>query len=370
MSVDSKAFLSACLGKVLEFKGQDLFLKVGSVPRTRIGGTVKPLPFEVVTEEQNKAIVEDLLHPKQKEKLARNLSVDFAFTLIGQNQRFRANVFVQQGTYSFVIRTLWKNIPSFETLRIPPILQKVALERSGMILIGGTVASGKTTTLTAMIDMMNQNVERHIITIEDPVEYIHHDNKCIINQREVGEDANDFNSALRYVVRQSPDCVLIGEMRDRETFEFALGSAEVGRLVMATVHAKSVVQIFDRVLGFFPPEQRDQILSHLSFNITCFVCQKLIMAKDGSLVPVFEIMVGNYTTRQLVREKKFDKLPQAMRNAVNEGMVTFDQSILKLWEDGVISAEEALKTSERPQEMENQMKGIKLDGSKGRILGA
>lgn len=370
MTVDAKTFLSACLGKVLEMKGQDLFLKVGSVPRTRIGGTVKPLEFDAVTEEFTKAMVAEFLHDKQKEKLAKNLSVDFAFTLIGQSQRFRANVFVQQGTYSFVIRTLWKTIPSFEALRIPPIMQKVALERSGMILIGGTVASGKTTTLTAMIDMMNQSVERHIITIEDPVEYIHKDQKCIINQREVGEDANDFASALRYVVRQSPDCVLIGEMRDRETFEFALGSAEVGRLVMATVHAKSVVQIFDRVLGFFPPEQRDQILSHLSFNITCFVCQKLLTAKDGGLVPVFEIMVGNYTTRQLVREKKFDKIPQAIRNAVNEGMMTFDQSILKLWEEGVITVEEALRASERPQEMENQMKGIKLDGSKGRILGS
>jgi pilus retraction protein PilT len=218
--------------------------------------------------------------------------------------------------------------------------------------------------------MMNQSVERHIITVEDPVEYLHEDKKCIINQREVGEDAHDFTSALKYVVRQSPDCVVIGEMRDAETFEFALASAEVGRLVLATVHAKSVVQIFDRVMGFFPPEKRDQILGHLSFNITCFVCQKLIMGKDGKLVPVFEIMVGNYTTRQLVREKKFDKVPQALRNAENEGMQTFDQATLKLWEEGVITAEEALKTSERPQEMENYMKGIKIDGSKSRILGS
>ena len=368
--MDSKGFLDACLTKVLEMKGQDLFLKAGSVPRTRLGGVVKTMPFEVVTEEATKTLVEDLLHPKQKEKLAQNLSVDFAFTLPGKNQRFRANVFLQQGTYSFVIRTLWKAIPSFEQLRIPPVLQKVALERSGLVFIAGTVASGKSTTITAMIDMMNKQVERHIITIEDPIEYVHEDKTCIINQREVGEDAHDFHSALRYVVRQSPDAVFIGEMRDSETFEFALGSAEVGRLVFATVHAKSVVQIFDRVLGFFPPDERDQILGHLAFNITCFVCQKLLTAKSGALVPVFEIMVGNYTTRQLVREKKFDKLPQAMRNGINEGMQTFDQGIFQLWEDGVIDTEEALRASERPQEMENSMKGIKIDGSKGRILGA
>lgn len=368
--MDAKAFLSACLGKVLEMKGQDLFLKVGSVPRTRIGGIVKTMSFDPVKSEDTKAIVEELLTPVQKEKLNKNRSVDFAFSLIGASQRFRANVFIQQSTYSLVIRTLWKNIPSFDELRIPPVLQKTALERSGIILIGGTVASGKTTTLTAMIDMMNKNADRHIITVEDPVEYLHQDNRCIINQREIGEDANDFHSALRYVVRQSPDCVVIGEMRDAETFEFALASAEVGRLVLATVHAKNVVQIFDRVLGFFPPERRDQLLNHLSFNITCFMCQKLLVGTDGaSLIPAFEVMLGNYTTRQLAREKKLDKIPQALRNASNEGMQTFDQAILKLWEDKMISKEEALRAAERPQEMENSMKGIKIGGSQGRILG-
>jgi len=222
-----------------------------------------------------------------------------------------------------------------------------------------------------MIDMMNRSVQRHIITIEDPVEYLHQDDKCIINQREVGTDANDFNSALKYVVRQSPDVVVIGEMRDVETFNFALASAEVGRLVIATVHAKSVVQIFDRVLGFFPPDERDQILSHLSFNIMCFATQKLLLAKDGKgLVPAFEIMIGNYTIRQLAREKKFDRIPQALRNAANEGMQTFDDALLKLWQDEKISTEEALRASERPQELENSMKGIKIDGLKGKILEA
>lgn len=368
--MDAKAFLGARLGKVLEMGGQDLFLKVGSVPRTRIGSEVKTMDFPVVTAPDTEGIVNELLNEKRRKRLDEEMSVDFAFNLMGSTQRFRTNIFMQQGTYSLVIRTLWKSIPSFEELRIPPVMQKIALSRSGIVLIGGTVASGKTTTLTAMIDMMNNNVERHIMTVEDPVEYLHEDRKCIINQREIGEDANDFTSALRYVVRQSPDCVVIGEMRDKETFEFALASAEVGRLVIATVHAKSVVQIFDRVLGFFPPEQRDQVLGHLAYNISCFVCQKILLGKDGrTLVPVFEVMVGNYTTRQLAREKQFDKLPQALRNGANEGMQTFDQAIYKYWEDGVISTEEALKSSERPQEMENKMKGISIDGSKGKILG-
>ena len=368
--MDAHAYLNAVLGKVLEVKGQDLFLKVGSVPRTRMGGLVQPLSFGAVKEEETQAIVKALLNPYYQNLLEKNRSVDFAFSMMGTSQRFRANVFFQQGQYSLVIRTLWKQIPSFEELFIPPVLKKIALERSGIVLVAGTIASGKSTTIHAMIDMMNTSVERHIITIEDPVEYLHQDKKSIINQREIGIDANDFTSALKYVVRQSPDVVVIGEMRDAETFNFALGSAEVGRLVIATVHAKSVVQIFDRVLGFFPPSERDQILSALSFNVMCFVVQKLLPRQDGSgLVPAFEIMVGNYTTRQLAREKKFDRMPQAMRNAANEGMQTFDQAIYKLWKDGNISTEEALKASERPQEMENMMKGIQIDGQSSKILG-
>ncbi len=368
--MDPKIFLSACLGKVLEMKGQDLFLKVGSVPRTRVGGTVLPIPLEVVKEEDTQAIVKNLLNPIQEEWLQKNRSVDFAFSLFGTTQRFRGNIFFQQGVYSLVIRTLWKSIPSFEELGLPPILKKIPLERSGIILIAGTVASGKTTTITAMIDMMNNTVERHIITIEDPVEYLHYDKKCIINQREIGQDATDFNSALRYVVRQSPDVVVIGEMRDAETFNFALSSAEVGRLVIATVHARSVVQIFDRILGFFPPSEREPILNQLYPNITCFVVQKLLVGTDGkSYVPACEILIGNYTTRQLVHERKFDKIPQALKNSTQEGMQTMDQALYQLWKEEKISVEAALAASERPQELENQMKGITI-GQKGKILGA
>ena len=369
--MDPKAYLSSCLGKVLEMKGQDLFLKAGSVPRTRVGGKVAPLSLPPVKEEDTAAIVKILLNPSQKAALEKNRSADFAFSLVGPGQRFRGNVFYQQGTCSLVIRTLWKTIPTFEELRLPPVLKKAALEKSGIILIAGTVSSGKTTTISAMIDLMNRELERHIITIEDPVEYLHADKKCVINQREIGQDANDFNSALKYVVRQSPDVIVIGEMRDAETFNFAIAAAEVGRLVIATVHAKSVVQIFDRVLGFFPPDERDQVLSYFSFNMTCLAVQKLLVAKDGkTLVPAVEVLIGNYTLKQLAREKKFDKIPQAIRNGANEGMQTMDDSILKLWQDGMIAPDTALAAAERPQELENTMKGIKIDGRTGKILGA
>jgi pilus retraction protein PilT len=368
--MDIHNYLSVCVGQVLQIKGQDLFLKVGTLPRTRVGGVVVPIGQELVKEEATRAIAKTYLHPKQLELLERHQSVDFAFSLMGTEQRFRGNIFVQQGTYSVVIRTLWKHIPTFEELGIPPVLKKIALERSGIILIAGTVASGKTTTIHAMIEMMNQNVQRHVVTIEDPVEYLHKDNKCIINQREIGEDAHDFSSALKYVVRQSPDVVVIGEMRDAETFNFALGAAEVGRLVISTIHAKSVVQIFDRVLGFFPPAERDTVLNQLYPNITCLAVQKLLVGKDGStLLPAFEILVGNYMTRQLVYERKFDKIPQALRNSAHEGMQTMDQSLLSLWRDNKISMETALAASERPQEIENVMRGIEIDGQVGKILG-
>ncbi len=369
--MDAQTYLQGCLGKVLEMKGQDLVLKVGTLPRTRVGGAVIPVPVAPVTDELAHGMVKVLLNSKQLDLLEKQRSVDFAFSLMGTTQRFRGNIFMQQGSYSLVLRTLWKNIPSFEELGIPEVLKKTALERSGIILIGGAVSSGKTTTIHAMVEMMNQNVERHIITIEDPVEYLHEDKKCVINQREVGQDASDFPSALKYVVRQSPDVVVIGEMRDSDTFNFALGSAEVGRLVISTVHAKSVVQIFDRVLGFFPPDQREVVLNQLYPNITCFVVQKLLVGKDGkTLVPAFEILVGNYTTRQLIHERKFDKIPQAIRNATRDGMQTMDQSLLELWEKDKISSEVALAASERPQELENAMKGIKIDGQTGKILGS
>jgi twitching motility protein PilT len=368
--MDPKAYLSACLGKVLEMKGQDLFLKVGTIPRTRCSGLVQPVPgMEVIKEEDTRDMVKMLLNPVQSEWLLKNRSVDFAFSLISATQRFRGNVFLQQGLYSLVIRTLWKAIPSFEDLHIPPVLRKVSMERSGIILIAGAVSSGKSTTITAMIDNMNNNSERHIISVEDPVEYLHTDKKCIINQREIGQDANDFPSALRVVVRQSPDVVVIGEMRDADTFNFALNSSEVGRLVLSTVHARTVVQIFDRVLGFFPPPDRDPVLSQLYPNITCFVVQKLLVGKKGGMVPAFEILIGNYTTRQLIKERKFDKVEQAMRNATQEGMQTMDQALYKLWEEEMITEEVAIGASERPEEMKNNMKGIRI-GQSSKILGA
>lgn len=369
--MDMENYLRQCIDETITRKGQDLFLKVGSKPRIRAGGEVTELDLAQVTGPVMDMFMSKYLNPIQKKKLESQRSVDFAFALEGHSaQRFRGNAFYQLNHISVVIRLLWIKMPSFEELKLPGVLKDLALRRSGIILIGGTVSSGKTTTLHAMINVINEQSKKHIITIEDPVEYLHEDKQSFINQREIGQDAPDFASALKYVVRQSPDVVVIGEMRDAESFEFALSSAEIGRLVIATIHAKSAAQILDRILGFFPADQRDFVLSHLCPNINCFVVEKLLLPKEGvGLVPAFEILIGNYTTQQLIKEKRFDKLSQAMRNAVREGMQTLDQSLLWLWEKGMISGETALESSERPQELENEMKGIKIDGQSGKILG-
>jgi len=367
--MDTKAYLTACLEKVIEQKGQDVFFKAGTPPRMRLGGQVVVLPLPAISGEEIVTLSEGLLDLRQREMLQKIKSVDFGFSFGEKGCRFRANAFFQQGEISLVFRLLWKGIPSFEELQLPPILKKVASEKSGIILIGGTVSSGKTTTVAAMLRAMNESVPKHILTIEDPVEYLHEDKQCLIQQREIGRDAESFSSALKYMVRQSPDVIVIGEMRDAESFNFALSAAEVGRLVISTVHAQSAGQVFDRVLGFFPPSEREAVLRYFASNMSCIMVQKLLVAKDGkTLVPAAEVLLGNYTIKQLILDKKIDKIQQAIRNARQEGMQTMDQSLLELWTAGLISQETAIVASSSPEDLQALMRGFRI-GQDTKILG-
>jgi pilus retraction protein PilT len=362
-------FLKACLEQVIREKGQDIFLKAGVPPRMRCGNTLVFLPFAALNGEAMSSLAAELLDPAQKELLLKNKSVDFGFSFREQDCRFRANAFYQQGELSLVFRLLWKGIPTFDELGLPSVLRKISLEKSGIILIGGTVSSGKTTTVAAMIQAMNESVQKHILTIEDPIEYLFEDKQCLIQQREIGQDAESFSSALKYVVRQSPDVIVIGEMRDAESFNFALSAAEVGRLVISTVHAQSAGQVFDRVLGFFPSGERDAVLRYFAANISCIAVQKLLVSKDEKkLAPAAEVLLGNYTIKQLILEKKIDKIPQAIRNAHEEGMQTMDQSIFELWKTGKISQETAIAASASPEDLQSLMKGIRI-GQDTKILG-
>ena len=361
-----------CLGVASELNAQDLFLKVGQVPRVRVGADVFPIPVEPVDELRLEGILKGLTRPHQWEQLENERSVDFAFAVPEFDFRFRGNAFYQQGELSVVLRLLWRGIPSFEQLQMPPILKKVALEKSGIILVAGVVSSGKSTTVAAMVGAINDNLKRHIITVEDPIEFIHPDKQSLIQQREIGGDTKDFNSALKYVVRQSPDVIVIGEMRDAETLRFALNAAEVGRLVISTVHAQSVTQIFDRIKGFFKQDEQDAMLRHFAMNISCLMVQKLIIAKDEkTLVPATEILIGNYTLRKLVLDKEFEKIHQALMNSGGEGMRTFDQSLLELYRKDSITREAAIQNARRPVEMEKMMQGIIFtSASGGKILGS
>ena len=367
--MDKRAYLRFCLENVIESKGQDIFLKVGAAPRMRIGTQVIPLPFRELTHVEAHELVRDLLSPQQWAALEKNRSVDFGLTFKEKGCRFRANAFYQQGMLSLVFRLLWRGVPNFEDLNLPNVLGKVALEKSGIILIAGAVSSGKSTTIAAIINAMNRTVQRHIITLEDPIEYLYEDDQCLIQQREVGEDTESFGSALKYAVRQSPDVVVIGEMRDAESFRFALAAAEVGRLVISSIHAQSVYQVFDRFLGFFPPEERDAVLRHFGANVTCIAIQKLLLEKDGkTLVPAVEVLLGNFIVRQLILEKKIDKLSQALRNCRQEGMQTMEQSLYQLWESKKVTKEVAMAASPSSQELEALIKGIHI-GQDTKILG-
>jgi len=369
MATDS--YLLKCLGLASELKAQDLFLKSGQIPRARVGMDVSPIEVEATDENCLLAIFKSVTSSYHEGQLKLERSVDFSFAVPEFDFRFRGNAFYQRGQLSLIIRLLWKGIPTFEQLQLPPVLKKVALDKSGIILIAGVVSSGKSTTVAAMVDSINQSLKRHIITVEDPIEFIHPDKLSLIEQREIGTDTRDFNTALKYVVRQSPDVIVIGEMRDADTLRFALNAAEVGRLVISTVHAQSVTQIFDRMAGFFKLDERDAMLRHFAMNINCLMVQKLLVAKDQkTLVPATEILIGNYTLRKLILDKEFEKIHQALMNSGHEGMQTLDQSLLELYQKDAITKETAIQNARRPVEMEKMMQGIIFTSSSGKILGS
>ncbi|HCM41983.1 MAG TPA: PilT/PilU family type 4a pilus ATPase [Candidatus Omnitrophota bacterium] len=369
--IATDSYLLQCLKIASELRAQDLFLKSGQVPRVRIGSDVFPIDAAPVDEARLYAIFKSVTTSYHEGQLKIERSVDFSFAVPEFGFRFRGNAFYQQSQLSVVLRLLWKGIPSFDDLQLPDILKKVALEKSGIILVAGVVSSGKSTTIAAMVNAINDNLKKHIITVEDPIEFVHPDKLSLIEQREIGTDTKDFDSALKYVVRQSPDVVVIGEMRDAETLKFALNAAEVGRLVISTVHAQSVTQIFDRILGFFKQDERDAVLRHFAMNMSCLMVQKLLVGKDGkSLLPATEILIGNYTMKKLVMDKEFEKIHQALVNSGHDGMQTLDQSLLAMYQKNLITKETAVQNARRPVEMEKMMQGIVFTSSSGgKILG-
>ena len=339
----------------LESGASDLHLSVGSYPMVRINGEMKKLQLPITDLKTMESIRDSVLDENQKKRFEDKLEIDFSTSLENKG-RFRVNFFNQINGLSAVFRTIPTLIKNSEELGVPPILNKLALKDRGLILLTGPTGSGKSTTLAAMIDHINENKSKHIITIEDPVEYYHQSKNCLINQRELGQSTHSFSNALRSALREDPDVILVGEMRDLETIQLALTAAETGHLVLSTLHTSSAVKTIDRIIDVFPAGQKDQVRSMLSESLESVIAQKLLITKDGNgRVPACEILVCNPAVKNLIREDKIYQIPSLIQSSSHEGMQTLDQDLQRLVSQGVISRDKALEIADDPEKFD---KGI------------
>ncbi len=351
---------------MVEKDASDLHLRAGSPPVFRIQGELTVIG-EKLSPQDTRRMAFALLDEKKRKIFEEKGDLDTSYGLGGIG-RFRVNVYYQRGTVGMAIRRVRTEILPFESLHLPPILKKISLFPRGLVLVCGPAGSGKSTTLASMIEYINQHRKCHIITIEDPIEFLFSDKNSIITQREVGLDTESFFTALKFVVRQDPDVIMIGELRDEETFRIAINAAETGHLVLSSLHAVDSSQVVNRILDFFPPAEHHQIRSQLSLNLRATIVQRLCQGKNGKLVPAVEVMVVNLTIARLIRENKIERIPQAIQAGREEGMQTFNQSLLQLLKEGHITLEEAMSKSPQPEMLEMAMKGIVLDEEK-QILG-
>ncbi|MDX1754947.1 MAG: PilT/PilU family type 4a pilus ATPase [Marinobacter sp.] len=348
--------------KILAMKdGSDLYLSTGAPPCAKFQGALKPIDRTPMQPGAIKEIAYSVMDAEQIEEFEQELEMNLAYSIptVG---RFRVNIFRQRNEISIVARNIVTEIPNADKLGLPSILKDVVMSKRGLVLFVGATGSGKSTSLAALIDHRNSNSSGHIITIEDPVEYIHRHKKSIINQREVGVDTRSFHKALKNTLRQAPDVILIGEIRDRETMEHALAFAETGHLCISTLHANNANQALDRIINFFPEERRPQLLMDLAMNLRSFVSQRLIPTVDGKRCAAIEILLGTPTISELILRGEIDGIKEIMEKSTNIGMQTFDLALFNLWKDGKITEEEALKNADSANNLRLK---IKLHGNEG-----
>jgi twitching motility protein PilT len=345
--------LQQLLKAMVEKGASDLHLTTGSPPQLRIDGDLVPLRTNNLSPVETKQLCYSVLTDSQKLRFEEDLELDFSFGVRGM-ARFRGNLFMQRGAVGGAFRTIPFNIRTFADLGLPPVFEELCNKPRGLVLVTGPTGSGKSTTLAAMIDKINTERHEHIVTIEDPIEYLHPHKNCLINQREVGSDTNSFKKALKYILRQDPDVVLIGEMRDLETIEAALVTAETGHLVFATLHTNSAAQTINRIIDVFPPNQQSQIRAQLSFVMEGVIAQTLVPKADGhGRVPAMEVMIPNAAIRNLIREDKIHQIYSQMQiGQGRSGMMTMNQSLAQLYLRRLISLEEALAHSSEPEELQ------------------
>ncbi|MBI5706372.1 MAG: PilT/PilU family type 4a pilus ATPase [Armatimonadetes bacterium] len=325
-------------------KASDVFVKVGAPPTMRQHSLIKPLPgdFPVVDAPNAIRMISSIMTEKQRRKFEDHMEMDLAFS-VGENCRVRANIHMQRGTWGIVCRIIPMNILSIEDLGLPPVLREFCKHRLGLVLVTGPTGCGKTTTLAAMIDLMNQMRAHHIVTVEDPLEFVHRDKKAYITQREIGIDTEDFKPALRAVVREAPDIILIGEMRDVDTFNIAMQAGETGHLVFSTVHTSSTYETLDRIINMFPPHEKNHLCIRLANSLRAVIAQKLVPRADGNgRVAALEIMVVTPTIQKMVEDGHFSDIYHAINDGEFWGMQTMNQSLLRYVKAGVITEETAL----------------------------
>lgn len=335
--------------------GSDLYLSTGAPPCAKFQGTLKPLSQDIYKAGEIEAIANEIMDEEQRNIFKHELEMNLAISIHGVG-RFRINIFKQRNEVSIVARNIKTDIPQFDSLGLPEILKEVVMSKRGLVLFVGGTGSGKSTSLAALIDHRNSSSGGHIITIEDPVEFVHKHKKSVINQREVGVDTRSYKAALKNTLRQAPDVILIGEVRDRETMEHALEFAETGHLAISTLHANNANQALERIINMFPEERRPQLLMGLSQNLRAFVSQRLLPTVDGKRCAAIEVLLGTKTIQELILKSRFTEIKEIMEKSENLGMQTFDGAIFKLYMAGKISFDDAIANADSPNNLRLRIK--------------
>ncbi|WP_394778546.1 PilT/PilU family type 4a pilus ATPase [Undibacterium sp.] len=358
---EARSYMHQLLAAMHKLGGSDLFISADFPPSIKSHGGMKPLSQQKLSGDVTKKLALSLMNDKQRAEFEAEMECNFAISLPNVC-RFRVNVFVQQQYTGMVIRTIASEIPTFEKLALPETLKEVIMTKRGLVLVVGGTGSGKSTTLAAMIDYRNTNSAGHIITVEDPVEYVHKNKNCLVTHREVGVDTHSWHHALKNTLRQAPDVILIGEIRDTETMEHAIAFAETGHLCLGTLHANSSNQAIDRIINFFPEERRNQLLMDLSSNLRSIISQRLVKTEDGNgRKAAIEILLNTPTIAEMIFKGQFQSIKEIMGKSRELGMCTFDQALFDLYNKKFISYEEAIRNADSANELRLQ---IKLKGTR------
>ncbi|MDR2625187.1 MAG: PilT/PilU family type 4a pilus ATPase [Zoogloeaceae bacterium] len=349
-------FMHDLLNLMNNKKGSDLFITAGFPPAIKVDGRIMPVSNQVLTAQHTAELARSIMNDRQAAEFEATRECNFAISPSGIG-RFRANAFIQQGRIGLVCRAINTVIPTFEELGIPPIIKDIAMTKRGLVVFVGATGTGKTTSLAALVGYRNENSYGHIITIENPIEYVHEHRNCIVTQREVGVDTDDWEPALKNTLRQAPDVILMGEIRDRKTMEYAIAFSETGHLCLATLHANSANQAIERVINFFPEDQHQQLLMNLSLNLRSLISQRLIPRKGGKgRVAAFEILLNSPLISDLIFQGDIKEIKEIMSKSRELGMQTFDQALFDLYEQGQISYEDALRNADSVNNLRLQIK--------------